>query len=278
MTNGLGLSVQKTHTVTYYPLSISITTGDPATDLTKQNIIWHTPYTYTVGLTGVVGDAKSVVIEGKSNSISGTGNHNIPIADAYLDNQLNIQFLDESGNLILERNYSLRYTPIQIDDKHYEANDGENGTSGLAKDQYIVISNKDDVSRHIHIDGSGTSSLSRESYSAYDVFKIESWNPDAEQSGYNNVGGAKLMHLATGKYLQRSGSSVELVDNANSATVFNFCSDWGSEAVDNVDIIASGGYYLDSPNYSYLRLSEGGRDHYKWYIQVVENGPDAVQN
>lgn len=282
VTNGLGLSVQKTHTVTYYPLSIAITTGDPATDLTKQNVNWYTPYTYTVGLTDVVGDAKSVVIEGKSNSISGTGDHSITISNAYLDNQLNIQFLDNSGNLILERNYSLKYTPIQVGDQHYEAKGGNNGTSGtsgsLAQGQYIVISNKDDVSRHIHIDGSGNSSLSRDSYSAYDVFAIVSWDDKAKQSSYKNVGGAKLMHLATGKYLQINGSTVGLVDNANSATVFNFCSDWGSEAVDNVDIIASGGYYLDSPNYSYLRLSTGGRDHYKWYIQVVENGPDAVQN
>ena len=156
-------------------------------------------------------------------------------------------------------------------------------SGALSEGMCIVIANKDDISRRLYIAANGSASVSRDDYSVYNVFQLEGFTTNTSYSSYTNVGKAKLKHLATGKYLSYSNSQIVLVENVSNAYFFYFCSDWNtdSEAADNVDIIANSGsnyYYMDAPSYGSIRLSAGGRDHYKWYIYKVANGPDSVSS
>lgn len=284
--NGFGLQVQKIFTIVYYPVELSISIG--GVDLLDPSIApsfnWYTQYDITVGLTNssVMTDVAKINIEGVDNQIA----DQIQVK-YFLDNNFTIQFKDANGNVLFNKAYSLNYhSLILAGETHYEAkgNTNQNGTSssGLEDGMCIVIANKDDVSRRLYIDTNGSSSLRQDEYSVYNVFQLEGFTTNTSYSSYTNVGKAKLKHLATGKYLSYSNSQIVLVENALNAYFFYFCSDWNtdSEAADNVDIIVNSGsnsnyYYMDAPYYSYVRLSTGGRDHYKWYIYKVANGPDS---
>ena len=285
--NGFGLQVQKIFTVVYYPVTLSIKIGE--VDLLDPNITpsfnWYTKYTITVGLENstAMTDVAKINIEGvdvdKASEIQNS---------FFLDNNFTIQFKNSNQEVIFTKEYALNYSPLKLDgETHYEAkatqNQNNSMSGALSEGMCIVIANKDDISRRLYIAANGSASVSRDDYSVYNVFQLEGFTTNTSYSSYTNVGKAKLKHLATGKYLSYSNSQIVLVENVSNAYFFYFCSDWNtdSEAADNVDIIANSGsnyYYMDAPSYGSIRLSAGGRDHYKWYIYKVANGPDSVSS
>jgi len=263
--NGFGLALTKTYSINYYPISISIKQGE--TSLTDMSLYWYNSYNVTVGIEGMnsLTGLYTISIEGReytySPSVSSFSQN------GYLDNEFTIIFKDSSGTVLLERVYHLNYTSVALSEKNSEYTGSGESESMYSGRSYVII-NKDDNLRHLYVTDTGTAGLTRDAYSAYGVFILEDFE-QSTYSSYSNVGRGYLKHKATGKYLSRSGSSIRLTDNKT--TYFYFCSDWGSESDDNVDILAHGGYYMDAPNYSYIRLSTGGREHYKWYVREVTN-------
>lgn len=97
-------------------------------------------------------------------------------------------------------------------------------------------------------------------------------------NNYRTVGSGYLKHSGTGKYLAYDSSAngwnggVALVDSKEAATAFFFCSDWGSEVTDQMDIIDQSGRYLYTDGSKlnlWLNNSFGGRN-YKWIINRVK--------
>lgn len=97
-------------------------------------------------------------------------------------------------------------------------------------------------------------------------------------NNYRTVGSGYLKHSGTGKYLAYDSSAnswnggVTLVDSKEAATAFFFCSDWGSEVTDQMDIIDQSGRYLYTDGSKlnlWLNNSFGGRN-YKWIINRVK--------
>ena len=263
--NGFGLALTKTYSINYYPISVSIKQGE--TSLTDMSLYWYNSYNVTVGIEGMnsLTGLYTISIEGREYTYSPSVSSFIQ--NGYLDNEFTIIFKDSSGTVLLERVYHLNYTSVALSEKNSECT-GSGESESMASGSSYVIINKDDNLRHLYVTDAGTAGLTRDAYSAYGVFILENFEKSS-YSSYSNVGRGYLKHKATGKYLYQSGSSIGLTDNKT--TYFYFCSDWGSESDDNVDILAHGGYYMDSPNYSYIRLSTGGREHYKWYVRKVTN-------
>ena len=268
--NGFGLALTKTYSINYYPISISIKQGE--TSLTDMSLYWYESYNVDVNIEGMssLTGLYTISIEGREY----TYNPSVSsfIQNGYLDNEFTIIFKDSKGTVLLERIYHLNYTSVALSEKNSEHTGSGESESMASGCSYVIIS-KDDNLRHLYVTDAGTASLTRDAYSAYGVFTLEDFETGS-YSSYNNVGRGYLKHKATGKYLSRNNSSLVLTDAKS--TRFYFCSDWGTESDDNVDILAEGGYYMDSPNYSYIRLSTGGREHYKWYVRKVTNVPDDV--
>ena len=275
VTNGFGLSLSKTCSISYSPVEISVQRND--SDLALGSVNWYEVYKVTTTISGLstMQNLKYVVLNGWTyEAKDGT----YVLQNCYLDNEFTITFIDNQNNVVLEKSWRLNYSPIVLSEKHSEYNVSTSAdrtsSEALVEGAYYVIINKDDKSRHLSVSESGTASISRDEYSAYDVFKLVDLD-SGPYSSYTNVGYAYLQHYATGMYLSRNGSSLTLVGTRGAAAQFYFCSDWNTDTVqaDNVDIIVNGGYYMDAPNYSYVRLSGGGREHYKWYVQRVTNAP-----
>lgn len=278
VSNNSGLELSKTYSINYYPVDINVTSG--GNDLSGMPVYWHTSYNVNVSVEGMssIEGLTTIEIEGKSYEYNSDVS-SYDYTGLYLDREFSVVFKDRLGNVLLERFITLDYTALAKSEKYSEGNSttnqGGSVSEGLVNEAYYIITSRDDKSRHLRIQDGGTAEVSRDNPSAYGVFKLVDLQ-NGSYSSYSNVKAGKLQHLATGKYLARSGMYISLVEGQGSADLFYFCSDWGSEAVDNLDIVVKDGYsyyYMDAPNYAYVRLSTSGREHYKWYVQRVTNAP-----